>query len=48
MLPEYTGAAMAQFPAAKARVIAGTGHWLHAEKPVLFNKLVVDFLSTGG
>jgi esterase len=39
---------MAQFPAAKARVIAGTGHWLHAEKPVLFNKLVVDFLSTGG
>ena len=24
------------------------GHWLHAEKPVLFNKLVVDFLSTGG
>ena len=35
-------------PAAKARVIAGTGHWLHAEKPVLFNKLVVDFLSTGG
>lgn len=48
MLPEYTGAAMAQFPAARARVIAGTGHWLHAEKPVLFNKLVVDFLSTGG
>lgn len=48
MLPEYTGAAMAQFPAAKARVIAGTGHWLHAEKPALFNKLVVDFLSTGG
>ena len=44
----YTGAAMAQFPAARARVIAGTGHWLHAEKPVLFNKLVVDFLSTGG
>ena len=46
--PQYTEAVMAQFPAAKARVIAGTGHWLHAEKPVLFNKLVVDFLSTGG
>lgn len=48
MLPAYTETVMAQFPAAKARVIAGTGHWLHAEKPVLFNKLVVDFLSTGG
>lgn len=48
MQPEHTETVMAQFPAAKARVIAGTGHWLHAEKPVLFNKLVVDFLSTGG
>ncbi len=48
MLPAHTETVMAQFPAAKARVIAGTGHWLHAEKPVLFNKLVVDFLSTGG
>lgn len=48
MLPAYTETVMAQFPAAKARVIAGTGHWLHAEKPVLFNKLVVDFLSIGG
>ena len=48
VLPQYTETVMAQFPAAKARVIAGTGHWLHAEKPVLFNKLVVDFLSIGG
>ncbi|WP_439827343.1 alpha/beta fold hydrolase [Aeromonas enteropelogenes] len=48
MQPQYSEMALAQFPAAKVRVIAGTGHWLHAEKPVLFNKLVVDFLSTGG
>ncbi len=48
MQPQYTETVMAQFPAAKARIIAGTGHWLHAEKPALFNKLVVDFLSTGG
>jgi esterase len=48
MQPTHTETVMAQFPAAKARVIAGAGHWLHAEKPVLFNKLVVDFLSTGG
>lgn len=48
MQPQYSETALAQFPAAKVRVIAGTGHWLHAERPVLFNKLVVDFLSTGG
>ncbi|WP_421237298.1 alpha/beta fold hydrolase [Aeromonas jandaei] len=48
MQPQYSEAALAQFPVAKVRVIAGTGHWLHAEKPMLFNKLVVDFLSTGG
>ncbi|WP_421226897.1 alpha/beta fold hydrolase [Aeromonas jandaei] len=48
MQPQYSEAALTQFPAAKVRVIAGTGHWLHAEKPMLFNKLVVDFLSTGG
>ncbi|MFQ2149140.1 alpha/beta fold hydrolase [Aeromonas jandaei] len=48
MQPQYSEVALAQFPAAKVRVIAGTGHWLHAEKPMLFNKLVVDFLSTGG
>ncbi|WP_236757932.1 alpha/beta fold hydrolase [Aeromonas cavernicola] len=48
MQPQYSQTALTQFPAAKVRVIAGTGHWLHAEKPMLFNKLVVDFLSTGG
>lgn len=48
MLSEHSATALAQFPAAKVRVIAGAGHWLHAEKPLLFNKLVVDFLSTGG
>ncbi|MCX0429361.1 alpha/beta fold hydrolase [Aeromonas veronii] len=48
MQPQYSETAQAQFPAAKVRVLAGTGHWLHAEKPALFNKLVVDFLSTGG
>ncbi len=34
------------FPQAKARIIPDAGHWLHAEKPLLFNRLVVDFLST--
>lgn len=44
LLPEYQAEVMAQFPAAKVRVIPGTGHWLHAEKPQLFNRLVQDFL----
>ena len=26
------------------KTIAGAGHWLHAEKPVAFNALVLDFL----
>lgn len=33
------------FPEASLKVIQGTGHWLHAEKPAVFNKLVLDFLS---
>ena len=28
------------FPKAKAHVIEGTGHWLHAEKPAAFNAVV--------
>lgn len=33
------------FPHANAKIISGTGHWLHAEKTVAFNKIVKDFLS---
>lgn len=28
------------FPNAKAHIIEGTGHWLHAEKPAAFNSIV--------
>lgn len=45
LLPEYQAEVIRQFPHAKARVIPGTGHWLHAEKPQLFNRLVLDFLA---
>ncbi|MDF7673214.1 alpha/beta fold hydrolase [Acetobacteraceae bacterium ESL0709] len=31
------------FPKAKIRTLAGTNHWLHIEKPVLFNQMVLDF-----
>lgn len=33
------------FPNAQFRVIAGAGHWLHADKPAEFNRLVLDFLA---
>lgn len=32
------------FPKAKAKIIQGTGHWLHVEKPTAFNKIIADFL----
>jgi len=32
------------FPNAKAKIIQGAGHWLHAEKTTAFNKIVSDFL----
>jgi esterase len=32
------------FPNSKAKIIQGTGHWLHAEKTLAFNKIVNDFL----
>ena len=48
LLPEYQAEVVRQFPKAKAKVIPDTGHWLHAEKPQLFNRLVMDFLSQVG
>uniref|UniRef100_A0A486XHH5 Esterase ybfF n=1 Tax=Rheinheimera sp. BAL341 TaxID=1708203 RepID=A0A486XHH5_9GAMM len=44
ILPEHKAAIMQQFPKAQAKIIQGTGHWLHAEKPAAFTKLVEDFL----
>lgn len=32
------------FPSAEIEVVAGAGHWLHAEKPDAFNTLVKSFL----
>lgn len=35
----------ALFPAAQVRVLPGTGHWLHVEKPEVFNGIVQRFLA---
>ena len=32
------------FPNASAKLIEGAGHWPHAEKPVVFTKILKDFL----
>lgn len=44
LLPSHQPVIQQLFPAAKAKVIAGTGHWLHAEKPAIFARICRDFL----
>ncbi|WP_426415726.1 alpha/beta fold hydrolase [Aestuariirhabdus sp. LZHN29] len=45
ILPKYRGQVGALFPGAELKVISGTGHWLHAEKPDLFCTIVLRFLT---
>ncbi|MEX0740695.1 MAG: alpha/beta fold hydrolase [Pseudohongiella sp.] len=40
--PEET---LRHFPRATIKTLMQAGHWLHAEKPETFNRLVLDFLS---
>lgn len=42
---EHQAAIKSLFPHSNAKIIQGTGHWLHAEKPVVFNRIVKDFLT---
>lgn len=35
----------ARFPQASLKILAGCGHWLHAQKPQLFNATVTRFLA---
>lgn len=41
---DYAETIMSLFPQASFKMIPGTGHWLHAEKPVPFSSLVKRFL----
>ncbi|MGS2717286.1 alpha/beta fold hydrolase [Eionea flava] len=45
ILPEHRDAILSLFPNASVKVINGTQHWLHAEKPDIFVGIVKRFLS---
>ena len=45
ILPAYRETVLQQFPQARLKEIANTGHWLHVGKPALVLKLVQQFLS---
>ena len=44
--PEHRDLILHLFPATTLSVIAGAGHWVHAEKPDSFQRAVVRFLGT--
>jgi esterase len=41
----YREQLLAQFPQARAHVIAGAGHWVHAEKPEAVLRAIRRYLS---
>lgn len=43
--PEHQAAMRALFPNFRFKMIQGAGHWLHAERPAAFNRLVQQFLA---
>lgn len=45
IVPEYRDSTMRLFPKAQLKVIPDTSHWLHAQKPEVFNALCKRFLS---
>jgi esterase len=46
IMERHWPAIRALFPAAAIKVMPGCGHWLHAEKPQLFNGIVARFLAS--
>jgi len=48
ILPEYTEETLTLFPNADVKIINDTEHWLHAEKPELFTRIVKRFLDKVG
>ncbi|KZN57718.1 alpha/beta fold hydrolase [Pseudoalteromonas luteoviolacea] len=44
ILAEHREAIVGAFAKAKAKIIQGAGHWLHAEKPEAVNRSIIDFI----
>lgn len=44
LLAEHQPEVQARFSQAAVKIIHGTGHWLHSQKPVVFSKLASKFL----
>ena len=45
ILPEHEQPIRVLFPEAQVKVMADCGHWLHAQQPRLFNRIVQRFLA---
>jgi esterase len=45
LLPEHKRAVIKLFSNSQFKMISGTGHWLHAEKPELCAKIILVFLT---
>ncbi len=45
ILPEHRDTILRLFLRAKVKMMPGCGHWLHAQKPQLFNSIVLRFLT---
>jgi esterase len=46
ILPQHKPAFDALLPNSQLKIMADCGHWLHAEKPELFCRLVTRFLDS--
>lgn len=46
ILPEHQKRTLKLFPSAQLKVIPNASHWLHAEKPEVFNALCARFLAS--
>ncbi|MES2605809.1 MAG: alpha/beta fold hydrolase [Pseudomonadota bacterium] len=44
ILPEHQAATLQQFPNAQLKVVNGSGHWVHSEKPEAVLRLIRNFL----
>lgn len=44
ILPSHKDAVTGRFPSAELKIVSGTGHWLHAEKPELVARLIEQFM----